>query len=159
MCPYLNVQVAIVEEEVDPVVAAEGGLGLSDLVVVMGKLEVDAARVNVHVCVEYGAGHGRALDVPAGSTETPRRAPRRLAGLRELPQGEVGRVLLLARLVAGQVALALGQRLAVAERLRHQLGVVVLLRLVKLERVEVHRTVGHITFCCCNFVVQIEQYY
>ena len=38
--------------------------------------------------------HRRALDVPAGPTRAPRRFPRRLAGLRGLPQHEVERIAL-----------------------------------------------------------------
>lgn len=40
-------------------------LGLSDFVVVVRKLEIDAARVNVHAAPQDVACHDRALNVPA----------------------------------------------------------------------------------------------
>jgi len=88
-------QMATVQKEVGPVVVAEGSLRLGDLVVVVRELEVDAARVDVDLRAKDGAAHGRALDVPAGTTPPPRRLPSRLARLRPLPQRKVGGVQLL----------------------------------------------------------------
>jgi hypothetical protein len=73
--------------------------------------EVDAAPVDFEDRAEVLLGHRRALDVPAGPAETPRRLPERvLALLVTLPEGEVPRILLeLARLVLlGGVADGLG---------------------------------------------------
>ena len=60
-----------------------------------GKIEVLAAAVDVEAATQVLAGHGRALDVPAGAARAPGRVPGRLAGLGGLPEGEVERVALV----------------------------------------------------------------
>lgn len=139
----LYVQMAGVKEKVDPIVVVEGGLGLSYFVVVMRKLEILTARVQIDVRAEYGARHGRAFNVPTWSTFAPRRVPARLARFRLFPKRKVGRAL-FAR-AFGQFAFALGQSATVAERLRQQFCVVVIFFFVKFDRVEVNRTVRCIT--------------
>ena len=130
-------EVARVEEVADPVVVAVVGLGLGQLVVVVGELEVDAARVDVHRLAQDLRGHDGALDVPAGPAAAPGRLPARLARLRVLPDGEVvvGALLTVAR--DGQVALALLQRRLISKRLWDQLRVVVSRIGVELGHVEV----------------------
>ncbi len=73
----------------------EQRLALRDLVLVMRKDQVEAAAVDVERLPEQRVRHRRALDVPARPAGAPRRRPLRLVGLRELPQREVERVLLL----------------------------------------------------------------
>ena len=95
------------------------GLGLRDLVLVVGEDEVRAAAVDLEVGAEHLLRHRRALDVPAGPPVAPRRRPERvLAVLARLPQREVERALLelgRARLLAlvHLVGIAVGE-LAVA---------------------------------------------
>src|SRR5690242_19711018 len=69
---------------------------LRDLVFVMRKDEIDAARVNVETLAEILHRHRRALDMPAGTAATDLRIPRGFGlACRFLPQGEVARVLFL----------------------------------------------------------------
>src|SRR5262249_3721596 len=56
--------------------------------------QILAPAVDVERRAEVLHRHGRALDVPARSAGAPRARPRRLAGLRRLPHGEVARVTL-----------------------------------------------------------------
>ncbi len=69
-------------------------LRLGDLALVVREDQVLAAPVQVERLAQVLDGHGRALDVPAGPTRSPRARPRRLAGLGALPEGEVPRVAL-----------------------------------------------------------------
>ena len=95
-------------------VGAEGAAGLRDLVLVMGKDEIDSAAVNVEdiaarvVALQAAAErleqrrhrHRRALDMPAGAPrrgDAGRARPARLVRLRGLPQDEVHRVALVRR--------------------------------------------------------------
>ncbi len=97
---------------VDPVVgegAAACRLGLGALVFVMRESQVGAAAVDVERQAQVFLRHGRALDVPTGAALAPGAFPRRLAGLRGLPKGEIKRVAL-----AVFQALAVGAQLAVA---------------------------------------------
>jgi hypothetical protein len=74
---------------------AEGGLGLGDLVLVVGEDVVDAAGVEVDDLAEVTGGDGGALDVPAGEAVTPGAGPLEVAaGLGGLPEGEVALVAL-----------------------------------------------------------------
>ena len=69
---------------------AAGGLGLGDLVLVMGEDEVRAAAVDLEVGAEDRLRHRRALDVPARPALAPRRRPGGvLALLARLPEREV----------------------------------------------------------------------
>ncbi|MEJ7720318.1 MAG: hypothetical protein WKF58_07635 [Ilumatobacteraceae bacterium] len=70
----------------------------------MRELQVHAAAVQVEPLAEEVEAHHDALAVPAGPSSAPRRRPRRLAGLRQLPQHEVGRLALV--LCAEHLALA-----------------------------------------------------
>src|SRR5262249_19071996 len=68
--------------------------GLRNLVLVMRKNEVNAARVNVDRWrVQQSERHRRALDVPARTPGTEAEVPPRLTRLRRLPQNEVAGVL------------------------------------------------------------------
>ena len=59
--------------------------GLSFLVFVMRKEQILAAAVNVEGHAQMLARHGGAFQMPARSALSPRRFPKRFAGLRELP--------------------------------------------------------------------------
>ena len=89
----VDVDKAVVQPVVDEL-AAVGGLGLGDLVLVVREGEVAAAAVDVDRLAEVAVGHGRALNVPAGAALAPRRGPERLAGFGGLPEREVERVFL-----------------------------------------------------------------
>ena len=65
---------------------------LSALVLVMRELEVHATAVQVEALAEDVEAHHHAFAVPAGSAVTPRRRPRWLARLGQLPHREVGRM-------------------------------------------------------------------
>ena len=74
---------------------AARGLGLRDLVLVVGEDEVGAAAVDREVEPEQAFRHRRALDMPAGPPLAPGRVPGRvLARLAGLPEREIKRVLL-----------------------------------------------------------------
>ena len=79
--------------------AVTGRLGLRDLVLVVREDQVHPAAVDVERRAQVLGGHGRALQVPAGPPGSPGRLPVRLAGLGRLPQREVARVPLQARVV------------------------------------------------------------
>jgi len=68
---------------------AGSGLGLGDLVLVVGKHKILSAAMDVDGFAEETHAHGGALDVPAGATLAPRRVPGRLARLCLLPEYEV----------------------------------------------------------------------
>jgi hypothetical protein len=65
------------------------GAGLGDLVLMVGKLQVLAAAVQIEIAAEQAGRHGRALDVPAGPAVAPGRCPGGLAGLGVLPEDEI----------------------------------------------------------------------
>src|SRR6266566_5284350 len=82
---------------------AHARLGLRDLVGMVDRNMVLAATVNVEEIAEVSLRHRRALDMPAGETLSPGALPFHLALFarrRELPQREVGRMPLLAKLDA-----------------------------------------------------------
>ena len=66
-----------------------GGLGLGQLVLMVGEDQVRAAAVDVESRAQVFAGHGRAFDVPAGPALAPGAVPGGFAGLGRLPQGEI----------------------------------------------------------------------
>ena len=72
-------------------------LGLRNLVLMMRKEIVDAARMQVERLAQILHGHRRTLDVPAGTPPAPRRIPsdRTVRRLPRLPQGKVPDVLLV----------------------------------------------------------------
>ncbi len=76
-----------------------GGLGLSNLVLVMRKHQVDPARMDVDRLAKVALAHRRALDVPAGPALAERRIPRGskllVLWLRLLPEREVAHRLLV----------------------------------------------------------------
>src|SRR5437763_1544972 len=93
-------------------------LRLRDLVLVMRKLQVHAAAMDVELLAKQRAAHRRTLDVPPGSAIAPGRRPLRLAGLRPLPQHEVERIffarIYLNSLAGAQIIERLARKLAVA---------------------------------------------
>ena len=56
----------------------------------VGEDQILTARMQVNGFAQMLAGHGAALDVPAGAAVAPGAIPERLAGLGGLPDGEVG---------------------------------------------------------------------
>ena len=66
------------------------GDGLSALVLVVRELEVHPTAMQIEALTEDVEAHHHALAVPAGPAVTPRRRPRRLTRLGQLPQHEVG---------------------------------------------------------------------
>ncbi|MNU40832.1 hypothetical protein D3C71_295550 [compost metagenome] len=74
---------------------AMGADALGDLVLMVGEDQVDAAAVDVDRQTQGLFDHGRAFDVPAGTTLAPGRRPGRLVRLGRLPQDEVVGVLLV----------------------------------------------------------------
>ena len=80
-----DVEVSRVKKVFHPLMVPEMRLGLRELVVVVRKLEVHAAGVNVDVRPEDVAGDHGTFYVPSGSPFPPRRTPERLAWLRRLP--------------------------------------------------------------------------
>jgi hypothetical protein len=82
----------------DPLLAvSEERLALRDLVGVVDRDVIDAARVNVEVPAEVLDRHHRALEMPTGRARAPRRVPLHLPLLARIggaPHGEVGGVAL-----------------------------------------------------------------
>ena len=66
--------------------------GLRDFVLVMRKDEVFAASVQIESVSQFLHRHGRALNVPAGTSRPDRTLPERLPRLGSLPKGEVASV-------------------------------------------------------------------
>ena len=119
---------AVVHPVIDEGVAVRA-LGLGDLVLVVGELQVHAAAVDVEVVAEQVRAHRRALDVPARAALAPRRRPLDLARLLDLgvlPQHEVERVVLVLRhvdaLAGAQLVERLARQLAVAVELAHRVA-------------------------------------
>ena len=69
--------------------------GLGPLVLVVRELEVLPAGVEVEPLAQQVERHHHALGVPARTARAPGRRPARLARLGQLPEGEVGRVVLV----------------------------------------------------------------
>ena len=87
--------------------------GLRNLTFVVGENQVHATSVDVEVGAQVLAAHGGALTVPSREAVAPWRGPSHdVLGLRLLPKGEVGLVVLLRR--AGQVAALVDDVLEVA---------------------------------------------
>ena len=79
----------------DPGELPAGAARLGELVLVVGEDEVQAAAVDLEARSQKAFGHGGALDVPAGTANSPRRLPERvLAFLVPLPEREIARILL-----------------------------------------------------------------
>ena len=58
-------------DELDSIAA----FALGDLVLVMGKEQVDAARVNIEIVAEMFLAHRGAFEMPTGTTFSPGRIP------------------------------------------------------------------------------------
>lgn len=71
------------------------GFRLGDFVFVMRKDEVFSSSMYLEIRSQVFHAHDRTFYVPAGSTFSPRAAPRRLAGFGFLPESEIERVILL----------------------------------------------------------------
>src|SRR3989442_4635218 len=83
------------EPVVDPVVRERLSgrrLQLCDLALVVREDQILAPTMHVERRAEIFHRHGRALDVPAGASVTPRTRPRRLARLGRRPQGDIALV-------------------------------------------------------------------
>ena len=75
--------------------AVAGSFGLGDFAVVVGKLEVDPAPVNIETFAQILEAHDRALEVPARKTFPPRAFPaHQMLGLGFFPKCPVARVFL-----------------------------------------------------------------
>ena len=105
---------------------ARSAFALGDFVLVVRKLKVRTAAVDVKRLAQRGAAHGRALDVPAGAAGAEFAGPLRvfrLIGLGRLPQHEVERVFLAVlhghALTRTQLVQRLARQLAVALELAH----------------------------------------
>ena len=108
---------AVVHPDLDEGLAGRA-LGLGDLVLMVGKLEVRATAMDVEVIAQSAGGHGGAFDMPAGAAGAPGGSPGGLARLGGLPEGEVQGVTLglprldatpgaqLRRVLAGEAAIA-----------------------------------------------------
>src|SRR5213594_2255372 len=71
---------------------AGGGFAPGDLILVVREDVVRPAGVDVEGLAQVLHAHGRALEVPAGSSDTHRRLPERLRLLARLPEDEVANV-------------------------------------------------------------------
>mmetsp|Transcript_25848 Transcript_25848/g.74788 ORF Transcript_25848/g.74788 Transcript_25848/m.74788 type:complete len:521 (-) Transcript_25848:1687-3249(-) len=110
-------QVARVPKVVARLAAVVVRLDLRHLVLVVRELEVDPARVDVHLAAQQVGHHRRALDVPPRPPLPPRGRPRRLARLGRLPERKVGGVpLVCLGTRGGEGALPLGEELLVRQR-------------------------------------------
>src|SRR2546427_3556684 len=90
------------------------GLRLGQLILMMRKLQIETAAVNVEGLAEELHAHGGGPDVPAPPAPSPRTGPLRLAGFGGFPKGKIaGIALLVAYLNAGAGFQLLG--VAVAE--------------------------------------------
>ena len=71
------------------VISVQNPFGLRDFVLVMRKLQVLPAAVNVEMRSQQLRAHRRTLDVPARTPIAPGRLPKGLAFLGALPQDEI----------------------------------------------------------------------
>ncbi len=106
---------------------AGGAFALGDLVLVVRELQVGSAAVDVEALAQRGAAHGRAFDVPAGTSGAEGTVPLglgRLLGLGGFPQHEVKRIVLALQhghaLAGAQLVQRLARKLAVARELAHR---------------------------------------
>jgi hypothetical protein len=73
--------------------------GLRNLVLMVRELQILAAPMNIELLAEQFARHGRAFDMPAGTSFTPRRIPFdliRFGFLGSFPQHKIQRIALAA---------------------------------------------------------------
>src|SRR3989442_4704603 len=71
---------------------AGGGFALGDLILVVREDVVRPAGVDVEGLAQVLHAHGRALELPAGSSDAHRRLPERLRLLARLPEDAVANV-------------------------------------------------------------------
>src|SRR4051812_33181243 len=71
------------------------GLRLRQLVLMVRKLQIEAAAMDIERLAQEFHAHRRAFDVPAGPARSPRAVPLWLARLGGFPQGEIAGVALL----------------------------------------------------------------
>ena len=116
------------ETVVHPVVHEGAGMRafrLGNLILMVRKLQILAAAVNVEMLAEQFGTHGRTFDVPARTAIAPGRSPERLALFGVLPEHEIKRVLLcridLDTLASAQVVERLAGKLAVAGKLAYRI--------------------------------------
>src|SRR5450759_1729661 len=111
---------AVVHPVIDESIAVRA-LGLRNFVLVVRKLQVLTAAVDIEMVAEQGARHRRALNVPARPALAPWTRPRRLARLGVLPQHEVERIALglsnLDALAGAQVFQRFARKPAVAGKI------------------------------------------
>ena len=74
-----HLQEAVVHPDLGQRMIVMGAFALGDLVLVMGKHQIDAAAMDVEGLAQIFARHGRAFDVPAGTAAAPGRIPARRA--------------------------------------------------------------------------------
>src|SRR6202034_4886152 len=74
-----------------------GRATLRDLVLVMREDQNHSATMNIELRPQIRARHRRALQMPAGPSESPWRGPGRLTGLGALPQREISLITLTGR--------------------------------------------------------------
>src|SRR6185437_4825477 len=98
--------------------------GLGDLVLMMWKLQIHAAAMQIEVLAQELYRHRRALDVPPRPPPAPRRVPRGLAGLGLLPEHEIQWIALalvdLDTCAGAQVIEPLARQAAVRGKLLHR---------------------------------------
>ena len=98
----LDLDEAVMHPDIDEGLAVMGADALGDLVLVMGKDQVDTAAVDIEMRTQMLFAHGRALDMPSRAAATPGTVPSRLIRARRLPQDEIaGRFLIGRNLDAG----------------------------------------------------------
>ena len=73
---------------------ASAAFGLSNLVFMMRENQVAAAAMEVKGFSQILHAHGRAFNMPAGTTRTPRALPSRLARFSGFPQRKIHRIML-----------------------------------------------------------------
>ena len=105
---------------------AVGAFALGDFIFVVRKLQVSPAAVNVKALAKRGTAHGRAFNMPAGSSLTVFAGPFgvcRLTVFGGFPEHEVQRVLLAVKyshaLTGAQIVERLARKLSVARKLAH----------------------------------------
>ena len=117
---------------------AVGTFALCNLIFMVRKDEILAARVNVDSLAQMLARHGAALNMPAGAAGAVGAVPIGLAGLCRLPHGKICRVLL-------QIVLQCMAQAAVTAFQLIQIQVRELAIFLKLARTEINIAVfGHI---------------
>ena len=92
-----DLQEAVVHPHIGERMAVMGAFALGDFILVMGKLQVDAAAMDIEGLAQILPGHGAAFDMPTGAAAAPGRVPARRGRVRWLPQHEVHGVFLVGR--------------------------------------------------------------